>query len=197
MNLKVSIGIIQAMLDVPGYRFRLLKVWLIVLFLFLWLPRINLLAYIFFEAPISFGAKLAYVFKDFGQLITSISNPVILSMFIFSFLTALSIVLLVFMVRTGRLLQVKSNSQKKAYSGVGVAAIGSHILSCGGTLLLAPLFPALIGSNEFLGSRGANINLWLATSANLIGIALVIFAISRTGSHIAKMVNTTSSRSYG
>jgi hypothetical protein len=62
-------------------------------------------------------------------------------------------------------------------------AIGSHILSCGGTLLLAPLFPALAGT-------GATANMWLATSANLLGITLVLLAINRTSKDMIKILFT-------
>ncbi len=179
---------IRIILNRPGYKLLWLKVWVVVLFLFLWVPRINLLAYIFTQAPISFVDKITYVFKDFATQLASITNPVILSMFIFSILTAFSIVLLIFMVRTGRLMNSETRTNRRVHAGVAIAAIGSHILSCGGTLLLAPIIPALAGSSTILGGPGVTINLWLATTANLAGITLVLIAINRTCKHTIKML---------
>ncbi len=191
MNLKVTLNLIRAMLEVPGYRLRLLVVWLVILFLFLWLPRINLLAYIFTQAPLNATDKASYIFKDFGQQVGSLTNPIVLSTFVFSLLAALSVVLLIFMVRTGKRLNTKSAINKKAYAGIATAAIGSHVLSCGGTLLLAPLLPALAGTGVVLGGPGVTINLWLATAANLAGSALVLVAIVRTSRHLSNMLLTS------
>lgn len=182
---------IQLTLKRPGYKLLWLKVWIVVFVLFLWLPRINLLSYIFLQAPISFGEKLGFVIDDLTRLVSLLANPLVLSMVVFSILAALSIVLLIFMVRTSKLLSTKVQQHRKAQVGVAAAAIGSHVLSCGGTLLLAPIFPALSGGNSLIGGTGATVNLWLGTGANLVGIALVWWAIRRTTRHTAHMLMTS------
>lgn len=188
MKLKTSWYVLRAMFDRPGYKWLVIKTWLIVLILFLWLPRINLLAYIFTQAPLSIGGKLGFVWDDFTRLLSSLTNPIILSMVTFSILTALSITLLIFLIRTSKRLHTDYRTNKKAQVGVATAAIGSHILSCGGTLLLAPIFPALSGSSSILGGTGATVNLWLGTSANLAGILLVLIAINRTSKDMVRML---------
>lgn len=185
---------ISIMLSRPGYKLRLLVAWIIVLALFLWLPRINLLSYIFTQAPISFSEKLSYIFEDFARIASALNNPIVISTLIFSILTAVSIVLLIFMFKTSRLLNTKASKQSKTLIGVATTSIGSHLLACGGTILLAPIFPALAGTSAVLGGTGATVNLWLATSANILGIALVIFAIQRTSKDLARMVLANNTR---
>ena len=188
MTLKTRWYVIQAMFGVHGYKWLVIRTWLVVLVLFLWLPRINLLSYILTQAPLSIGGKLGFIWDDLTRVVSSLTNPIVLSMVVFSVLTALSIALLIFMVRTSKRMNTNYHANKKSLGGVATAAIGSHVLSCGGTLLLAPLFPALSGSGSVLGGTGANINLWLGTSANLIGITLVLIAINRTSRDMAKML---------
>lgn len=188
MNIQQNIHVIQAMFDRPGYKWLAIKTWIIVLILFLWLPRINLLTFILTKAPLTTGGKIQFMWQDFTRLASSLLNPIILSMLIFTLLTALSIVLLVFMIRTSRLLHTSYHSNKKSQVGVATAAFGSHILSCGGTLLLAPIFPALSSSSTVTGGTGATINLWLATSANLIGIVVVLFTINKICKDMVKML---------
>lgn len=176
------------MFDRPGYKWLVIKTWLIVLALFIWLPQINLLAYILFQAPLGFGDKLAFVWSNSVRIFSLLMNPLVFSMVVFSVLTAVSVALLIFMIRTSKLMHSNYRMNKKSQVGVATAAIGSHVLSCGGTLLIAPLFPALSGTNSVIGGTGANVNLWLGTGANVIGIALVLIAINRTSKDLVKMV---------
>ena len=177
--MKLFWQLLLAILRLPGYKFLLLWLWLLVLTIFLWLPQLNLAAYIATQAPLDFGGKLNFFLEYYGRVLSGIGNPIVLTMLIFSILTATSILMLIFMIRTSRRMKVQHHSHSKAFSGVAAAAVGSHILSCGGTLLIASIFPAFSGTSAVLGGTGANVNLWLATTANIIGISIVLYTIRK------------------
>lgn len=189
--LRGNLQLIRAMFGLPGYKLLFFEVWLLVITLFLWLPQVNLLAYIFTQAPLGLTEKFSFFFGYYQRVLFTITNPTVLSMVIFTLLTALSVLLLVFLVRTSKRMNIKSKSNKKAQVGVAATAVGSHILSCGGTLLLAPLFPALSGTSAILGGSGATTNQWLGISANLTGIVLVLYTIHKTGKDLTKMLLQT------
>lgn len=172
----------------PGYKLLLALLWLLVLTIFLWLPQVNLLAYILTQAPLDLGGKVSFLLEYYVRVLSGIGNPAVLSMVIFSVLTAISIMLLIFMVRTSRRMKLQYQMHGKVYSGVAAAAIGSHMLSCGGMLLLASVFPALSGTSTILGGNGAIVNLWLSTGANLIGISIVVYTINKLSKDIAGMI---------
>lgn len=186
--MKLFWQLLLAMLRLPGYKLLFLWLWLSVLTIFLWLPQLNLAAYILTQAPLNFGEKLSFFLDYYGRVLSGIGNPIVLTMVIFSILTALSILMLVFMIRTSNRMKLQYHSHGKAFSGVAAAAVGSHILSCGGTLLVASIFPAFSGTSTVLGGSGVTVNLWLATSANLIGISIVIYTIRKLYKDTASML---------
>ena len=186
--MKLIWQLLRSILRLPGYKLLLALLWLLVLTLFLWLPQVNLLAYIFTQAPLNFGGKISFFLDYYVRVLSGIGNPIVLSMVVFSILTAISIVLLIFMVRTSKRLRVRHPGHNKAYSGVAAAAFGSHVLSCGGTLLLASIFPAFSGASSILGGSGVTINLWMGTGANIIGISIVLYTINKLGKDIAGLL---------
>lgn len=179
MKGKPSLVLIQTVLGLPGYKLLLFSIWVGVLTLFLWVPQVNLLSYMVTQAPLTFIGKLSFFFSYYANILASISNPIVLSLVIFSALTALSIVLLIFMLRTSKRVHVKTASPTKAYAATATSAFGSHLLSCGGTILLAALFPAFSGSSAVLGGSGVVINKWLSVTANVIGILIVLYTIRK------------------
>lgn len=187
-GLSMSLLLIRIMLERPGYKLRFLLVWIIIFVLFIWLPRINLLSYILIQSPMSFNEKASFMARDIGQLVVSLINPIVLSMLLFTLLAALSIMLIIFSIRTGKLLNACSGGHGKGHVSVATSAIGAHILHCGGTLILAPIFPALSGSATIAGGTGATVNLWLGTAANIVGILLVLRAINKTSKDMATML---------
>lgn len=172
-------ALLRAMFSLPGYKALIIGVWLLVISLFLWLPQVNLLSYILTQAPLSVGGKFSFFINYYPRVLSSFTNPIVFTLIIFSFLTAVSIVLLIFMLRTSKRLQVSAHVHGKAYAATAGSAFGSHLLSCGGTLLLAQLFPTLSGSSAAFGGPDIVINKLLATSANLIGIMIVLYTIRK------------------
>lgn len=153
-----------------------LLIWAAVLAVFLWINRINLLLYIFSQSPLSFIGKVAFFFNIYPAVLANISNPVVASVVIFAGLTALNLLILLTMLRSDKPSKTSRGVQTQALA----AAAGSHILSCGGALLLSPLFPALSGASSLVGGGpGVAINVGLGTFANLIGSMIMIRSINK------------------
>lgn len=185
MSWNKKLYIILNVLKPLNYKLLLLLIWFLVITLFLWLPQVNLLAYIFTQAPMDTASKFGFFIEYYGRVLSGIGNPIILSLIIFSILTALSVVLLIYLIRNSKGSGSHYHGSGKAYSGVAAAAVGSHILSCGGTLFLASLFPAFSSSSTIIGGSGVVINIWMSTVANLIGISIVLYTINKLSKAIA------------
>ena len=181
-------NLLRSIFSLPGYKLLLILLWLLILTLFLWLPQVNLAAYILTQAPLDFGDKLSFFLNYYFNVLSNLGNPIVLSMVVFSMLTAVSVVLLIFMIRTSKRMKIAHQGHGKAYSGVAAAAVGSHVLSCGGTLLLASVFPAFSGASAILGGSGVTINLWMSTGANLIGIGIVLYTINKLTKDVSSML---------
>lgn len=169
----------MSILKLPGNKLLFTMLIFIALTVFLWFPQINLLYYIIAQAPLSSLGKVYFVVNYYPRVLTNITNPVVFTMVIFSILTAVSILLLVFMIQTSNKMHTHRNTHARVYSGAAAVAVGAHILSCGGTLLLASVFPAISGASTIFGGRGVVINSWLSTSANIIGITIIIYLINK------------------
>lgn len=157
--------------------------WFVVLGLFLWINRLNLLFYFFSQTSISLAQKLGLFFGAYKNVFLYGANPLMASLIVFSLVTAVNLVLLVFLVRQGA-----RTRQGKYQAGALSVAVGSHVLSCGGTLLLAPIFPALAGTGAIIGGTGTAINQGLGTIANVAGILLMVYSIRRTSRHVAPLL---------
>lgn len=190
-------ALIISILKLPGYKMLLVVLIFIALTLFLWFPQMNLFYYIIAQAPLSLLGKIDFIVNYYPRVLTNITSPIVFSMIVFSILTAISILLLIFMIRTSNKMHTHQKMHGGIYSGVAAVAVGAHVLSCGGTLLLASVFPAIAGASTILGGRGVTINTWLSTGANIIGIAIVIYLISKLVREIVSMLMADSSKSVG
>lgn len=163
-----------------------LLLWFITISLFLWMININLLAYILSSPVLTPVGKLDFIIDAYVSSF-NISSPVNLTRFIFSFLLAINLTLLVFLWRVGkqRLGAVKSNS------GALVALVGSHCIACG-TSLVAPLITALAGSGAYFSAERFAATQLLAAGANFLGIILMAWSIKGVVRHITagRLVDT-------
>lgn len=183
-RLTTSYRLSLQLLRQPGFVVRLLVIWAAVLAVFLWINRINLLLYIFTQSPLPLVGKILFFLGVYPAVVVNISNPVVLSTVIFAFLTAMNLLLLAAMIRFDN--QVKANRGVQAQALT--AAAGSHILSCGGTLLLSPLFPALAGAGALVGGGPAvAVNIGLGTFANIIGILIMVRSINKLSADCVMM----------
>lgn len=145
--------------------------WFITLSFFLWVTKLNLLAYIFGQPSITPVGKVLFVLGAYVNYFTYIISPVALTSLIFTVLAAANITLLIHFTRNA-----KRSGMVKGNTGALVALIGSHCLSCGGSLA-APLITALAGTGTYFSAERFATGQLLATGANLVGIILILLSI--------------------
>lgn len=156
------------------YLFRFLLLWFATITVFIWLININLLAYILSSPVLTAGGKIAFIANAYANYFKYLDNPVALSSVIFSLLVALNFTMLMYLWKEGK----RRDAMAKSNAGAFVAMIGSHCVSCG-TSLVAPLITAVAGSGAYFSAERANAGLLLATAANVLGIALVMWSVHR------------------
>lgn len=155
--------------------------WFLTVTLFIWLLNINLLTYILSSPDLSAGAKVSFVTESYANYFRYFTNPAALSSIVFSLLAAINFTLLFYLWRQGS----RTSNNNKLNSGAFAAMLGSHCISCG-TSLLAPLITALTGSGAFISAQRATASLIIATLANLIGVALIIWSIRKISISISR-----------
>lgn len=165
-----------------AYVARFFLLWFATITVFIWLININLLAYILKSPALSPGGKLVFIGNAYVNYFKYLDNPVALSSVIFSLLVALNFTLLLYLWKERK----RRNSIVKNNAGVFAAMIGSHCISCG-TSLVAPLITAVAGSGAYFSAERANAGILLATTANVIGIALVLWSIQKVSKGIQRL----------
>lgn len=161
--------------------------WFITLSFFLWVTKVNLLAYILTQSGLNAAGKAIFILGAYVNFFSYIASPVALTSLIFSVLAAINITLLIYFAegaqRTGA---VKGNA------GALVAVVGSHCLTCGGSLA-APIITALAGTGTYFSAERFATGQILASGANILGIVLMLYSIrgvvrrfapSASGSHV-------------
>ncbi len=146
-------------------------VWFMTLSFFLWVTKINLLAYILSQSGLTAAGKIMFIVSVYVNFFTYIVNPVALSSLIFTILAATNITLLIHFARSAQRTGVV-----KANTGTVVAVIGSHCLTCGGSLA-APIITALAGTGTYFSAERLATGQLLATGANILGIILMLYSI--------------------
>lgn len=161
------------------YLIRFMLFWFATITVFIWLVNINLLAYILSSPVLSASGKVAFIGSAYVNYFKYLDNPAALSSVIFSLLAALNFTLLLYAWREGK----RRSNMSKSDAGAFTAMIGSHCISCG-TSLVAPLVTAVAGSGAYFSAERANAGIMLATAANILGIALVLWSIHKVARRI-------------
>jgi hypothetical protein len=144
--------------------------------LIIWSLNLDLLAYIFFQAPINLFEKIRFFFDGYASIATNIANTQSSGIVIFSSLFGINTALIVYALRRRGLKAIP----KKSGSGAFILAIASGGCFACGTSLLAP-FLATLGatSGSFVRSLG--------TLFNWLGSILLLYSIYKL-SHIAATI---------
>ncbi len=169
----------KQVLSTRSYLWRFLVIWFATVTVFIWLININLLAYILSSPVLDAAGKLNFIAGAYVNYFKYLNNPVALSSVVFSLLVAINFTLLIYLwwERKRRSNIIKSNA------GAFAAMLGSHCISCG-TSLIAPLITAVAGPGAYFSAERANAGILLATAANVLGIALVLWSIHKVTGHI-------------
>lgn len=182
MSIGNTIAVTRTVLTRPGYMWLFLLIWFLVLSVFTWLTRLNLLAYIFTEAQLDPLGKLLFIIQSYLNLFATALSPLPFTIIVFSFVTAVSFTLVTFLARQGSKL---SGSRASGGKAVGTMVL-AHILSCG-TSLTIPLVTALIGAGSFIGGSRAWVYISMGVVANLLGTWLMIRESKRAASRISSL----------
>ncbi len=150
------------------YRYWLLPAWIFMLWLFTYLVNLNLFIYIFSTPTFTFAEKIAFVFQSFSNSFANLDDPRSLSLAIFSLLATVNILLMVRLFRERR----SKKGLTKTGSATAVTLIGSHCVTCGGSLL-APFITALAGSGSVFSSARITTGIVVSTLINIVGIILI------------------------
>lgn len=168
-RLKVNFAVVWGVLRQRKGTFIL--VWWLTLSFFLWVTKVNLLVYILSQSSLNQVNKLVFIIGVYVSLFTYIANPVALTSLIFSLLAATNITLLIHFAKLAKQADVA-----RVNAGALVAVIGSHCLSCGGSLV-APIIAAIAGTGTYLSAERFTAGQFLATGANILGIILMLYSI--------------------
>lgn len=117
--------------------------------------------------------KLQFQIESFTSILAGSSNIRVLSLIVFSFVTAVNLTLLFHVMRRKR-------NAKSATSTLGSfgAVIGSHCIACGGSFL-APLITTIAGSGAFFSAARANTAILISVVANITAIVIVGYMTMR------------------
>ncbi|HSH55473.1 MAG TPA: hypothetical protein VK983_01445 [Candidatus Limnocylindrales bacterium] len=170
----LAYAVIRQVLGSKPYLLRFVLIWFATVTVFIWLININLLAYILTSPVLGAAGKLSFIASAYANYFKYLNNPVALSSVIFSLLVALNFTLLIYLWREGK----RKSKMVKSNAGAFVAMLGSHCISCG-TSLVAPLITAVAGPSTYFSVERANAGILLATAANTLGIALVLWSIHK------------------
>lgn len=178
----IMYAITKQVLGSRPYLIRFLLLWFATVTVFIWLININLLAYILISPVLGVSGKISFIVNAYANYFRYLDNTVALSSVIFSLLVALNFTMLLYLWKENK----RRSALSKSNAGAFAAMIGSHCISCG-TSLVAPLITAVAGPSAYFSAERANAGLLLATGANVLGIALVLWSIHQ----IAKRIQAT------
>jgi len=138
------------------------------LWLFTYLTSLDLFGAIWSNSFLSFADKLRFMFDSFTSIISNVTNLRVLSLLVFSFVTAVNLTL---MWQTIKRKRNTKGSKASAVGSVG-AIVGSHCIACGGSFV-APLVTTLAGSGAYFSGARVNTAIALSVGINLIAILFV------------------------
>lgn len=182
MKALSKLAIVLGVLRQPGYKWLFLLIWFIVLSIFIWLTRLNLLAYIFTQAQLDLTGKLVFVAKSYLNLFVAGLSPLPFSIIVFSMVAAASFTLVAYLARQSGKLSPTGTAGGKA---MGAMVLG-HVLSCG-TSLSIPLVSVFLGAGSFVGGSRALVYVAMGVAANMLGTWLMMRELSRAATRVASL----------
>jgi len=141
----------------------------LILSIIIWWLNIDLITYILFQAPLTFTAKLHFLWYTYEALFTSFDSLLSISILLLSLLFGINTVLL------GRALKQRAANAKTAQIGGFAAILGVLSGGCAacGTALLAPALASLGATS----AAAQNVGIFF----NFLGSALLLYSIYRLG----------------
>jgi hypothetical protein len=179
-GLSATVSVIKK----PRYLVLLFFTWILSLWLFVYITNLNLFYYIWVSSGLTLGEKASFTVDSFTSILTSLSNLVALSIFIFSFFAALNITMLIHLLRNRQKLKLRSVGG----TGSVAALVGSHCIACGGSLL-APFISVIAGSGAFFSVARINTAITISVLINIVAIILIARSTLKIASHTAMLAS--------
>ncbi len=167
--MKLTLWYIGLLIRTRPYIF--VGLWLFMLWLFVYLTSLDLFGAIWTNDALGFFDKISFMIDSVRNVLTNLSDPRALSIFVFSFVSTINLLLMWQTYR--RRQQAKSN--KLAAAGSIGALIGSHCIACGGSFI-APLITTLAGSSAFFSAERVNTAITISVAINIVAIIVVGWA---------------------
>jgi len=164
--MKTNLWFIWILIRTRPLRFILL--WASMLWVFMYLTNLDLFGTIWFNPFLSLGDKISFMFDSFISIMSNITDLRVLSLLVFSFITAINLTLLEQTLKRKR--QAKG-AKAGAVGSVG-AIVGSHCIACGGSFL-APLVTTLAGSGAYFSSARVSTAIAISVIVNFVAIIFV------------------------
>jgi hypothetical protein len=167
--MKINLWFIWLLIKTKPLRFILL--WLFMLWVFTYLTSLDLFGAIWSNPALNFGDRISFMLDSFTGIITNVTNPRVLSLLIFSFITAANLTI---MLQTISRKRRSKGAKASAFGSVG-AVVGSHCIACGGSFL-APLITTLAGSGAYFSGARVNTAIAISVGINFLAIVFVGYA---------------------
>lgn len=166
---QAGLFVIANILKKKRYSMLLLGLYPIILWIFVYVTNIPLFTHILLTDALSATEKAGFLIGSLVNVFANISDPLALSIVIFSLFATVNIVVLVYALWRRR--AVGTSGKGAAV----VALIGSHCVACGGSLL-APIITAISGSGTYISATRADTTLLIVLLINIVAIALITHA---------------------
>ena len=175
-KLKLSLRSTLRVISLPKYLLVSILTSFFMAGLIIWSLNLDLLAYIFFQAPISSFEKIRFFLDGYTSIATNITNAQSSGIALFSTLFGINMALIIYVLRRRGLKVIPKKSGSGAFA---LAILSGGCFACG-TSLLAPLL-ATLGATSGSFVRG------LGTLFNWLGSILLVYSIYKL-SHIAATI---------
>jgi hypothetical protein len=138
------------------------------LWLFVYLTSLDLFGAVIAQSDIGLSGKLSFILGSVRNILTNLSDPRALSIFLFSLIATVNLMLMFRVISRKRKIK---QSKLTAVGGVG-AMIGSHCIACGGSFI-APLVTTIAGSGAYFSSARINTAITISVMINVIAMLVV------------------------
>lgn len=170
LKVKVNLKAAGKVLSRPAYLLLAVVGMIVASGLILWSLNLDLLGYIWFDAPLSFVEKIDFFFSVYRDIYTTHNGIEGTGIVLFSVLFGVNLALIVFVLKHRG---VSSVPKKSGAGGLVFAVIGGGCVACG-TSILAPIL-ATVGATSGIFVRQ------LAVAFNFLGVMLILFSIYTLG----------------
>lgn len=188
-NLRQLTLVTIAIMRQKYYLLLFVFIWLATLWIFMYFTSFDVFIYVFQNPSLDIWSKIIFALESITNIFKNITNPLAFSIILFSLLAAVNILIMTYLLRN----KTKARVDKRTSAATVAALVGSHCVTCGGSLL-APVLTALAGSGAYFSSARANWGLVISLLVNAFGMILIIHSTGRLAKRAAELTGLLVSR---